>query len=128
MVEEDNRDPEDQEGEEYSIPPEQQQAIIRAFGSVTRVTTPVFSPIFQHFTSDHVSSIIDSRENESIREHESESSRRKYQFAYAILVALVVVGLIILFTLTDNRDLIAPLVAAIAGFLGGFAAGQRFRP
>ena len=141
MIEDNERDPEDEDHspekrsvsigndeDEYPIPPEQQQAIIRAFGSVTRVTSPVFNPIFERFTSDHVSHMIDSIENRDIREHEADGSRRKYQFAYAILVSLIIVGLIVFFTLSDNRDLIAPLVAAIAGFLGGFAAGQRFRP
>ena len=113
---------------EYPIPSEQQQAITRAFSSITRVTSPVFNPIFERFTSDHVSRMIDNVENRDIREHEGDSSRRKYQFAYAVLVSLMIVGLIVFFTLSDNRDLIAPLVAAVAGFLGGFAAGQRFRP
>lgn len=110
-----------------SVPPEHRPAVFRAFSSVTQLAGPIFNPIFQRITSDHISRIIDNRENESVREHEADGSRRKYQFAYAILVSIIIVGLIVFFTLSDNRDLIAPLVAAVAGFLGGFAAGQRFR-
>ena len=109
------------------ISPERREEIIRAFSSVTQVTTPIFNPILERFTSDHVSRMIDNEENENVREHDSENSRRRYLFAYFLVVVCVVVGLIVFFVASDNRDLIAPLVAAIAGFLGGFAAGQRFR-
>ena len=125
--------------DEHPAQSERQRAFTTAFSSFTQLAGPVFNPVLSRITPDHISKILDNTENESvraynasesesIREHESESSRRKYQFAYATLVALVVVGLIVFFTLSDNRDLIAPLVAAVAGFLGGFAAGQRFRP
>ena len=125
-----------QDDVEHTVPPDslerispgRREEITRAFSSVTQVTTPIFNPILERFTSDHVSRMIDNEENENIREHNSENSRRRYLFAYFLVVVCVVVGLIVFFVASDNRDLIAPLVAAVAGFLGGFAAGQRFRP
>ena len=110
-----------------SVPPEHRRAVVSAFSSFTQLAGPVFNPIFQRITPDHLSQIIDNTENENIRDHEAEGSRRKYQFAYSILIGLVIVGLIVFFTVSDNRDMIAPLVAAVAGFLGGFGVGQRFR-
>ena len=109
------------------VPPEHRRAVISAVSSFTQLAGPVLNPIFQRITSDHVSSIIDNRENESIREHEADKSRRKYQFWYFLIAICVVVGLILLFITTDNRDMITPLLAAIAGFLGGLGF-QRFRP
>lgn len=109
------------------IPPEDRQAFLRVFGSVTQFAGPVLNPVLDKVSPEHISRIIDSIENESIREHGADSSRRKYQFAYFVIGACLIVGLIVFFTLSDSRDLIAPVVTGALGFLGGLAAGQRFR-
>ena len=85
------------------------------------------NPVLHRITSEHVSQIIDNTENDSVREHDASKSRRRYQFAYFLLGAGVTVGLIVFFTVSDNRELIPPIVTAIAGFLGGLATGQYFR-
>jgi hypothetical protein len=109
------------------VPSEHRQAIVRAFSSVTQFAAPVLNPIFQRVTSEHVTGIIDNTENESVREHDANKSQRRYQFAYYASGASLIAGLIVFFTLSDNRDLILPIVTAVAGFLGGLATGQRFR-
>ena len=109
------------------VPQEHRKAITRAFSSVTQFAGPVFNPIFQKVTSEHVTRIIDSMENDSVRDHDTGKSRRRYQLTYSILGLGAIVGLIIFFTLTDNRDLMIPVITSVAGFLGGLATGRYFR-
>lgn len=109
------------------VPPEHRKAFVSAVSSVTQLAAPVVNPILQKVTSEHVSQVIDLAEGDSVREYDAGKSRRRYQFAYFLLGAGVTVGLIIFFTVSDNRDLIPPIVTAIAGFLGGLATGQYFR-
>ena len=109
------------------IPPEHRGQVVRAFSSLTRIAGPVFNPVSEKITPEHISGIIDNVENESVREHEASSSRRKFQFAYFALGGVAVIGLLVFFTLTDNRDLLPPIVTGLTGFLGGLAVGQRFR-
>ena len=65
-------------------------------------------------------------ESESVKAHEESASRRKYQFAYYSAGLAAAVGVTVLFALTDNRDMMIPIVTAAAGFLGGFAARRVF--
>ena len=109
------------------VPSEHRPAIQRLFASVRQFASPAVDPILQRITSEHVSRIIDLAENNRIREHEADKSRRRYQFAYFLGGAALTVGLIVLFTFSDNKDLIAPIVTAVAGFLGGLAAGRYWR-
>ena len=109
------------------VPSEQRQLIINAVRSVTQFAAPAFNPIFQRVTSEHVTSIIANVEKDNVREHDASTSQRRYQFAYFLLGTVFAVGLIVFFTVSDNRDLIAPIVTAVAGFLGGLAAGRHFR-
>ena len=109
------------------VPEEHRLSVTRAVSTITQFAAPVFNPIFQKVTSDHVSRIIDNAENESVREHDAGGSRRRYQFAYFLLGGAIAVGLIVFFTLTDNRGLLPPIVTGVTGFLGGLAVGQRFR-
>ena len=110
-----------------AVPQEHRQAVVRAMTSITQFAGPALNPLFQRLTSEHVSKIIDNRENQSVREHGADGSGRKYQFAYFLVGSCVTVGLIVFFTLIDNRDLLPPIVTGITGFLGGLAVGQRFR-
>ena len=57
---------------------------------------------------------------------EESASRRRYQFAYYSVGLTAAVGVTVMFALTDNWDLIAPIATAAAGFLGGFVAGRIF--
>lgn len=109
------------------VPQEHRQAITRAFSSITQVAGPVFNPIFQKVTSDHVSRIIDSMESDSVREHDAGKSKRRYQLTYSVLGLGAIVGLIVFFTLSDNPDLMIPVITAVSGFLGGLATGRYFR-
>ena len=109
------------------VPKEHRQAIVRAFSSVTQFAAPVLNPIFQRITSEHVSRIIDNIENDRVREDNADKSRMRYQFGYFIIGLGVIVGLIVFFTVSNNRDMIIPIISLVAGFLGGYTAGRYFR-
>ena len=105
--------------------PDDRSIITRTMSSfAAQFIAPVVNPIFEKFTSDHISTIIDNAENERIRESEADNSRRRYQFIYYFTGLIAIIGLLVFFTLTDNRDLIAPIVTGALGFLGGLAAGR----
>lgn len=109
------------------VPREHRQAISRAFSSVTQFAAPVFNPIFQKVTSEHVSQIIDNIEKDSVREHDADKARRWFQFAYFVLGAGATIGLIVFFIISDNGEFVPPIITGIAGFLGGLAAGPYLR-
>ena len=51
----------------------------------------------------------------------------RYQFWYFLLGVSVIIGLIVFFTVSDNRDMIIPIIGVVAGFLGGYTTGRYFR-
>ena len=113
---------------------EQRSRLVGSAGSFTQLIAPAANPLVEKLTSDHLTKIIDNEENdgvradgERIRVYEERASRRRHQLIYFLVGLAAAVGMILLFTFTDNRDMIIPIVTAVAGFLGGFAAGQRFR-
>ncbi len=110
-----------------SLLDEEQAALRRSFASVTQTVGPLVHPVFERITSEHISQSITKLDDQNIREYAADASRRRYQFIYFFIGLLAVVGLAIFFTLTDNKDILIPLVTAIAGFAGGFALGLRFR-
>ena len=110
------------------IAPDDRSIFTRTISSfAAQFIAPVVNPIFEKFTSDHISTIIDNAENERIRESEADKSRRKYQFAYFLIGLFAFIGLIVFFTLTDNGELIVPLITGALGFFGGLAAGRYTR-
>ena len=110
------------------MPPDDRSTLTRTISAfAAQFVAPVVNPIYEKFTSDHISTIIDNAENERIRESDADKSRRRYQFAYVIVGALMIGGAVVFFTLNDNEELMIPIITEVAGFLGGFAAGQRFR-
>ena len=61
------------------------------------------------------------------RAREESASDRRYKFAYFSVGLTAAIGIIVLFALTDNGDMIIPIATAAAGFLGGLVAGRLFR-
>lgn len=110
------------------IPPDDRSIITRTFSSIAaQFIAPVANPILEKFTSAHISTILSNSENERIRESEADNSRRKYQFAYYFTGLVALIGLLVFFTLTDNGELIVPLITGALGFFGGLAAGRYTR-
>ena len=109
------------------LPPEMQGLIVSVLSSRTQISETVSNPILEKVTPEHITSIITNVESDSAREHDADKSRRRYQFAYFLVITAVIAGLMLLFVFSDNRDLILPIVTAVTGLMGGFLAGQRFR-
>ena len=109
------------------IPAEHRSTFVRSISSFAQFVAPAINPVFEKFTSAHISTIIENAENERVRENQADKSRRQYQFAYFLIGLLAIIGLVVFFTLTDNRDLIAAIITGAMGFLGGLAAGRYTR-
>ena len=109
------------------VPRNRRAPFSRAFNSITQIVAPAVNPALEKITSAHFSKMLDNAENERIRESDADKSRRRYQFAYFLIGLSAVIGSVVFFTLTDNRDLIAPIVTGALGFLGGLAAGRYTR-
>ena len=109
------------------VPRNRRAPFTRAFNSVTQIVAPAVNPALEKITSAHFSKMLDNAENERIRESEADNSRRKYQFAYFLIGLLAIIGLLVFFTLTDNGELIVPLITGALGFFGGLAAGRYTR-
>ena len=110
------------------LPPEARRTIVSSFQSRSmQIVAPVADPLYQHITSEHVSEVIKLHENDSVRGHQTATSQRRYQFTYFAVGTAVVVGLLVFFIDSGNRDLITPLLTAVAGFAGGLGTSQIFR-
>lgn len=66
-------------------------------------------------------------ESESIKAYEKRASRRRRDFAYFCIGLATAVGMAVSLTLTDNADMIIPIITAAGGIFGGFAVGRHFR-
>ena len=66
-------------------------------------------------------------EAESIKAYEKRASRRRRDFAYFCIGLATAVGMAVTLTLTDNADMIIPIITAAGGIFGGFAVGRHFR-
>ena len=107
------------------MPPDDRSTLTRTISAfAAQFVAPVVNPIYEKFTSDHISTIIDNAENERIRESDADKSRRRYQFIYYFTGLLAIIGLAVFFTLNDNEELIAAIVTGALGFFGGLAAGR----
>lgn len=109
------------------VPSNRRAPFSRAFNSVTQIIAPAVNPIAEKINADHIFTMLANAENKRIREDEADKSRRLYQFAYFLIGLLAIIGLVVFFTLTDNRDLIAAIITGALGFLGGLAAGRYTR-
>ena len=109
------------------FPPEARRMFRAVQAGAIQIAGPVANPIYQQVTSEHITQIINSNENDSVRDHDVGKSQRRYQFAYFASGAGILVGLLVFFIDSGNRDLITPLLTAVAGFAGGLGTSQFFR-
>ena len=54
-----------------NMPPEMRSEVTRAFSSITQVAAPIFNPVLQRVTSDHLTQIINNVDTQSDREAEA---------------------------------------------------------
>ena len=106
-----------------NLPPEARREVIRAFSMMTGFTGPVVNPALNRITSEHINKIIDYTEADSRRESESESSIRKYAFAYFALELCALLALILFFGVREQWAVISSIITGILGFGGGFGLG-----
>ena len=90
---------------------------------MTGFTGPVVNPVLNRITSEHINKGIDYTEADSRRESESESSIRKYVFAYFALGLGALLALILFFGVREQWAVIGSIITGILGFGGRFGLG-----
>ncbi len=105
------------------VPPESRSRITRSISIFTSIGGDRFSPLFRSLTPEHISKILENSERSGEREHDSQASARRYQFLYFLIGLIAAIGLIVFFSLTDDRVTLTTVIVAILGFVGGFGLG-----
>ncbi len=107
-----------------NIPPEQRSRITRLFSSINQFVAPVFNPVLQRITAEHITQLINNAEAQSQRQSESEKSGRRYQFAYFAITLVALLSLLVFFTLQERFDVLTAVITGIAGLGAGFGLGR----
>jgi hypothetical protein len=108
------------------IPADQQDKIK---GFIRQQSFSMFSgqfpnPLFQKFTSEHVTSLLHNSDEADKRDREERKSVRRYDLLILVL-ALLFVGFLVVFLVNANQfELLKYLASAILGFAGGFGVGK----
>lgn len=69
------------------VPPEHRSRIVGAFSSITQFAAPVFNPVLQRITTDHITQLIRNDATRSEREAAEEAGRRRYHFGYFLVLS-----------------------------------------
>ena len=81
----------------------------------TSIGSDRFNPLLHHIRPEHISASIANRERSSEREHQAQSSVRRYQFLYFLIGLIAAIGLIVFFSLTDDRVTLTTVIVAVLG-------------
>jgi hypothetical protein len=107
------------------IPPAQQDKIkgfIRQSFSMFSGQFP--HPLFDKFTSDHVTSLLHNFDEADKRDRNERGSVRRYDLLILFLL-LLFIGFLVVFLVSANQlELLKYLASAILGFGGGFGLGK----
>lgn len=107
------------------LPPEDQKIVRRAisFGSMT-LAGPMPNPVLSKVTPEHVNKMIEYTENDNIREHQAETSTRRYTFLYFIIAAVLLVGILVYLSLMGLTELFLQILLILGGIGAGFGLGR----
>jgi hypothetical protein len=104
------------------VPPEARGHITQAMRMAMGVT-PVFHPVLQRITSEHIGKVIDNQDLADQRSHGADASSRRYFALFFMASLIAAVGLIVLFGYLERFDVVAAIVTGFLGFGGGFGLG-----
>ena len=115
-------------GENFEqVPPGSRGRISRSVNIFTSIGGDRFNPLLHRIKPEHISASIANRERSSEREHQTQSSVRRYQFLYFLIGLIAAIGLIVFFSLTDDRVTLTTVIVAVLGFAAGFGVGRANR-
>ena len=106
------------------VPPEARTILQQMFAMVSG---PMRSPFWDAFRPEHLTAVIESRREDSAREHIDQQRDRVFQLIYAVLILGTVFGILAFAVLADARDLLIPVLTLVLGFGSGFAVGRSRR-
>ena len=104
-----------------NLPPETREKFIRM--SMFMASGPVPHPLFEKFTPEHISKIIDVAEKDNERNFQNDQSTRKWNFAWLILIVVSIFAAVLIFLRWEKPEYIAPIITAIIAGIGGYGYG-----
>ena len=106
--------------------PEDARRVIMRRLSAAPVAGAAANPALRQLSPEHLDKMLDLQEAESKRRHQSDASAKRFQAFYFAFGIAVLTGLVVLFAVREQVEMVIPLVAA-AGFLGWLGLGRRSR-
>lgn len=85
---------------------------------------PFVNPIQRRVTPQHITDVIANNADESRRESEAGTSKRRYQAFYVVLAVALVVFIMVFFTMVDDGPSLTTILTALGGFAGGWGVGR----
>lgn len=107
--------------------PEPARRIILQRLNVTHIAGAAANPVLRQLRPEHLDKMLDIQEAESNRRHQSDSSTKRFQAFYFTFGIAVLAGLLVLFAVREQIEVVIPIVTGAAGFLGGLGLGRRGR-
>lgn len=103
-----------------NLPPEQQRGLQSVLSLVMGIPGPPSDPTRDRITSEHISQVLNHRENESRRSHWT-------IIWFGTLILAAAVGLIIFFGIRETYEVVTAIIGGLLGFAGGIGVGSRMR-
>jgi hypothetical protein len=107
------------------LPPQARAQVESIFASAA-FYGPVPNPIAQKVTSEHVGKLLENEARGTELEAADRKDARRFAVGFSAFIALLVVALILVLTLTDHADVLDDVIRALVLFGGGFGGGFGF--
>ena len=114
-----------------NVPPQEERVIRQAVSMFAGFARSTSNPLLNRFTSEHVTQLLNARENDSQRSHErreNESRRSHWTIIwFGTLVLFAAVSLIVFFGIRETYEVVTAIIGGLLGFAGGIGVGSRMR-
>ncbi len=107
-----------------NLPSEHQRRIGSTLGLSVGISGPIQDPISERITSEHITQVLDNRENAALRAHKAGRSERWLAAWFGTLILAAAVGLIVFFGIRETYEVVTAIIGGLLGFAGGFGVGR----
>lgn len=109
------------------IRPKISRSLSLFMGSMSMGRFPPTNPLLKKITTSHISKVLDSVEQDDIRQANAHKSIRRYVFWGFIVLVIVALVLVIFLQLQGATEILVNLIIAIFSLAGGFGIGRYFQ-
>ena len=113
------------------VPYGPQAMLQRALNVFMGFAEPGRNSFVNRLTPAHISQMLEIRESDARRAHESEISERRHTtwltVWFGTLILLAAVGLIVFFGIRETYEVVTAIIGGLLGFAGGFGVARMRR-